>query len=266
MAKSMTSFLGMLALAAGVSSATEVWAFRFDSISLAQSTSWHDDLIFHNTTAEDAVVHLLGVSNGGPPDGNPTEVTVPAGRTVSLKDLFGVWEPLQGGPLWVVHLDVPDGVLTFSRGGADGECPPPCGAPTNPLPNLGAFSMPVFRALSAPGQRQIHVGADLGTQPARINIGIYNAGTSTATATVSVYQACDDTVLETRTAAVPADTAAQFGGMGSALTQCPADTPLNTWLRYAVVTVDQPSLSYVVNLADPLPTLPRILLSVPVGP
>jgi len=177
-----------------------------------------------------------------------------------------VWEPPDGPLLWVVHCDVPDGVLAASRGGADVECPSPCGSPPNPFPNLGAFSMPVFRSLVPAGQSQIHLGADLGTLGSRFNTGIYNAGPVAATATVAVYQACDDTQLESRSLSVPADTAIQLGGLGSVATHCPSDTPLNTWLRYARVTVDQPSLSYIVNIADPFPAGFLIPLGVPIGP
>ena len=261
----MVSFLLALGLAAGSAFGSEMWAFRFNSISLAQSTSWHDDLVFHNTTAQDAVVRLLGVSNGGVAPGYPTEVSVPAGRTVSMKEHFGVWES-PDAMLWVVHLDVPESVLTYSRGGAHAECPSPCGAPPNPFPNLGAFSMPVFHSLVPAGQAQIHMGADLGFQKSRVNIGIYNSGASIATAAIVLRQACDDSVLESRMVSVPADTVLQFGGFGSLETSCDARDFENIWLRYVTVTVDQPSLSYIVNLLEPLPFYPRILLSVPIGP
>src|SRR5262249_7867928 len=141
----------------------EAWAFRFNSSSVRTLlVSWHDDLIFHNTTAEDAVVHLIGLSNGEIPIGSPTEIVVRAGRTVSMIDLFGAWEPPGSPLLWVAHFELPDGVVAASRGGADGECPSPCTPPTNPFPNLGTFSMPVFRSLVPAGQTQIHIGADLG--------------------------------------------------------------------------------------------------------
>ena len=244
----------------------EAWAFRFDSSSQRPSMSWHDDLIFHNPTTQDEIVHLVGLSNGGVRPGDTIDVAVPSGRTVSLKDLFGAWEPFEEQPIWVAHFEVPDGVLTVSRGGADFECPSPCGVPPNPFPNLGAFSMPVFRSLTPAGQEQIHMGADLGTLGSRFNTGVYNAGSGTATATVEVFQACDDTLLEARSFSIPADTAVQFGGLGSLPTHCPTGTPLNTWLRYARVTVDQPSLSYIVNIVDPFPSGFTIPLGVPIGP
>ncbi len=257
---------GFALLSAWPGRSSEVWAFRFNSDSLKPSMSWHDDLIFHNPTAQDATVRLLGLSNGGIRPGDRVEVAVPAGRTVSLKDLPGTWETPDAPLIWVVHVEVPDGLLAVSRGGADVECPSPCGSPPNPFPNLGAFSMPVFRSLTPAGQEQIHMGADLGTLGSRFNTGIYNAGHVSANATVAVYQACDDTLLETGSVSITADTAVQFGGLGSVPTHCPAETPLNTWLRYARVTVDQPSLSYIVNIADPFPAGFQIPLVVPIGP
>jgi hypothetical protein len=265
MAKSILSFLVTLVLAAGSAVGSEVWAFRFNAFSPAISTSWRDDLVFHNTNTQDAVVRLIGISNGGVQVGDLAEVTVPADRTVSLTNLFGVWQP-QDATLWVVHVDVPDGVLAFSRGGAYGECPSPCTVPRNPLPGLGAFSMPLFRALVSAGQPQIHMGADLGFQPSRINVGIYNAGASAAKATVVVFQACDDAALESRTISISPDTVVQLGGLGSAKAHCESQPEAtNIWLRYVTVTMDQPGLSYIVSLADPLPAYPRILLSVPIG-
>lgn len=251
-----------------IAHASETWVFRFSSQTRAISTSWHDDLIFHNPTGQDATVNLVGMSNGGSLPSDQPSILVPAGRTVSLQNLFGVWIPAQDVPLWIVHVEAPDAIVVVSRGGAHGECPSPCGAPPNPFPTLGTFSMPVFQSLVPVGQEQIHIGADLGAEPSRINVGIYNAGASTATATVAVYQACDDTLLESRTVAVPADSAAQFGGLGAAKTQCDVTRGINIWLRYLIVTVDQPSVSYVFNVADDLAGqgLPRIPFAAALGP
>lgn len=254
-----------LLFVSGLALGSDVWVFRFDSTSLAIATSWHDNLVFHNIAAQDAVVHLVGISNGGIPPGSSADLTVPARRTVGFTVLSPFWEPY-GSDLGVVHMDVPDSVLVFSRGGASGECPSPCGPVPGPYPDLGTFSMPVFRSLVPPGQVQIHMGADLGTEPSRINVGIYNAGALPASATVTVSQACDDTVLETRTLSIPPDNAIQFGGLGSAAPHCESH-PLdpNPWLRYVTVTVSEPSLSYIVNRAEPLPFHPQILLSVPIA-
>jgi hypothetical protein len=246
--------------------AGEIWAFRFNSSSQGISVSWHDDLVCHNATGQDAAVRLVGISNGHIRTNETIKIPVPAGRTVSLARRWGVWEPDSYPALWVVRADVPEGVVVASRGGVHGECPSPCGAPTNPSPTLGAFPMPVFQALVAPGQRQVLIGTDAGAQSSRFNLGLYNAGEREAVATVSVYQACDDALLESRTVAVAANTALQVGGFGSAKTHChDADGEPNTWLRYAVVVMDQPGLAYVFNVVDDLPFHPRIPIGAAVG-
>lgn len=246
--------------------AGEIWAFRFDSLSNPISTSWHDDLIFHNTTAGDAVVRLLGVSNGAIRSDDLMEISVPAGRTVSMWNFWGVWWPDTFPGFWAVHAEVPDGVLVASRGEAHSECPSPCGRPTNPDPDLGTFAMPVFRALVQSGVPQLHMGADLGAETARLNVGIYNAGAAIGTATITVYPACDDTPLEVRTVRILPNTASQAGGFGSAKPSCGVpERGQNPWLRYAVVVVDQPSVSYVINVADDLPFWPKIPFGAAIG-
>jgi hypothetical protein len=240
--------------------AADAWAFRFNVRTF--NTSWHDDLSFHNTTDSEAVIHLVGVSNGGINEGDLLDVAVPVGRTVSLTDLFGVWGTDAFPELWVVHFDAPDGVLVSSRGGLDSECPSPCGQPPNPFPNLGAFTMPVFRSLAPANTRQFHFGADLGAvwaspvvaRPGRSNVGIYNAGNAEAAAVVSLHRACDDALIATRTVRVPTNSAVQVGiQQSSEPVACAETQKLNQWLRYVTVVVDQPSLSYVFNLAEDAP-------------
>jgi hypothetical protein len=261
--------LGLLTcLVSGAASASEIWTFRFNSLNYRRLTiSWQDDLIFRNTTDQDAVVRLLGLSNGGIRSDEVRDIAVPAGRTLSLWNLWNRWQPDTFPALWVVHVEVPDGVLVASRGGENSQCPSPCGAPTNPFPDLGAFTMPVFHSLVPAGTQQMHMGADLGTKAARFNVGLYNAGAATATATISVYQACDDTLLESRTLRIPANTAVQPSGIGSVKPSCgDADVPgRNPWLRYAIVIVDQPSVSYVINVAEGPSVWPSIPFATAIG-
>jgi len=247
----------VLLLAASPGPGAEAWAFRFSSRTF--NTSWHDDLAFHNTTDQDTVVTLLGVSNGTIDEGTGLEVPVPAQRTVSLSDLPGVWQADLDSDLWVARFDAPDGVLVSSRGGLDSECPSPCGSPPNPFPNLGAFTMPVFRSLTPAGAPQFHFGADLGTQASRSNVGIYNGGGAAGTATIALYRACDDALLGVRTVSVPANFALQVGMAGDdAAAGCSDQSKLNTWLRYVIVTMDQPSLTYVFNVAGDLNSYPHL--------
>jgi hypothetical protein len=236
--------------------AAENWAFRFQSP--GPRVSWYDDLAFHNTTNEDALVTLLGVSNGAIRANEDREIPVPAGRTVSLTDL-GAWGVDPDASLWVVRFDVPDGVLVSSRGGLHLECPSPCGPPPLPTPTLGAFAMPVFQSLAPAGSRQFRFGADLGGQGARSNAGIYNAGDAAATAVLSLHRACDDALIGNRVVTIPPNTAVQVAVPVSADAPPCADTSkLNSWLRYVTVVVDQPSVSYVFNVNEDWPDPPRL--------
>jgi len=247
----------VLLLAASPACGAEAWAFRFDARNF--NSAWHDDLSFHNTTDQDAVVRLLGVSNGTIDQGTPLDVTVPARRTVSLSDLFGIWQVQVESNLWVERFEVPEGVLVTSRAGLHFECPSPCGAPPNPRPDLGAVAMPVFRSLTPAGTRQFHFGADLGAQPARSNVGIYNAGGAAGTATVALYRACDDVLLGSRTVTVPPNFALQVGFPSDAgAPACSDQSKLNTWLRYVTVTIDQPSLTYVFSVLEDVNSIPHL--------
>ncbi len=260
--------LGLTALLVpGAARGSEIWAFRFDSDTLPISTAWQDDLIFHNTTGQDAVVRLLDVSNGAIQNDDVREISVPAGKTVSLWNYWGSWWPDTFPQFWVVHVEVPDGVLVATRGLAKAQCPSPCAAPPNPLPDLGAFAMPVFQSLVPAGTPQVRMGADLGTKAARLNVGLYNAASVSARATITVYQACTDTPLESRTVSIPANTALQVSGLGSVKPSCSDELPRgqNPWLRYAVVVMDQPGVSYVINVAEELPLWPSILFSAASG-
>ena len=183
-----------------------------------------------------------------------------AGTTAADGDDDGSAQPdPTDSDLWVARFDAPDGVLVSSRGGLDSECPSPCGSPPNPFPNLGAFTMPVFRSLTPAGARQFHFGADLGTQASRSNVGIYNGGVAAGTATIALYRACDDALLGVRTVSVPANFALQVGMAGDdAAAGCSDQSKLNTWLRYVIVTMDQPSLTYVFNVARDLNSYPHL--------
>ena len=202
---------------------------------------WEDDLVFHNSSAEDQLVRLLGVSNGDLPEVAP--LRVPAGRTVSVRENAN-WSPQVPVPLWIVHLDVPPGVTIHSRAEAHSDS---CtgGVPPSPSPDLGTFSLPIFRTLTAAGVRKVHLGADLGSENSYVNVGVFNAASVPASARIELRQACDDSILEQRTIGVPPNSIVQVAGLQGTPSGCPATR--GTWLRYVTVTVDQPSLSYVVN-------------------
>ncbi len=221
---------------------------------------WRDHLTFHNTKAESATIRLLGVSNGNMTP-SPAELVVLAGRTSSQNViLLSSWVPrVDGVPpyLWVNRLDVPDGVLVASRA----EPAEIMGSPCFPgLSNLvhGSLALPVYRSLVEPNRPQIHLRSDLGSDefgvaaPSRINVGIYNAGSSEASASIELRRACDDGVVERRVVTIPTNTIQQFFGFTNPRVSCAggSEPPYPT---YVVVTVNQPSFSYAITLSNEIP-------------
>jgi hypothetical protein len=210
-------------------------------------------------------VRQISVSNGVLP-GLVTELVIPPRRTVSGNRLLG---SLPGGQLpflWVARLEIPDGVLAQGRVEA---APTHCfsTAPPEP-PSYGAFSLPVIRSLTPPNTTKIHLGADLGFVDSYVNVGVYNASTEPANAAIELRQACDDSVIDRRTATIPGETIVQIGGLDGPLASCATGSPPRTsdWVRYVAVTVDRPSLSYVVSKLNELPFPPRIPYASPCTP
>jgi hypothetical protein len=153
-----------------------------------------------------------------------------------------------------MHLDVPAGVVVEGRDEVYEILT--CTSDPSPGPPVKT-SLPVFRTLAPPGLPQVKLGTDLGTTPARQNVAIYNAGNQTATALIEVRRACDDGLVDSRTVSIPPKTISQFGGfgMGSPQNECragpqPADLRANHYVRYTVITVDQPSISLVSTLTE----------------
>lgn len=80
---------------------------------------WRDAILFYNTGTAPTTVRFLELSNGGTGLA-PLTLVLPPGKTVSLYDQDATgdrWQTrhLPPVPLWVLHLDVPDGVIVESR-------------------------------------------------------------------------------------------------------------------------------------------------------
>lgn len=255
------SWLALLWLALPAAArAADVFVIRVLASSRISASScgnikWYDNIVFQNSGSVAATIRLLEVSNGGIVVPPPLDLLVPPGKTVNSGGKIN-WTPASGDPIWVNKIDVPDGVIVKSRVEAfEDGC---FGIPPSSVPNLGAFSLPVFRALTPAGTPQIHLGADLGFQSSSLNVGIYNDGAQGATASVEVRQVCDDTVREARTFTIPPKTLLQFGGLGLSGTSCePSGSEFNSWMRYVTVMVDQPGFSYIVNRSTQIPVVPE---------
>ena len=215
---------------------------------------WRDDVYLYNTTSSSATVRLLGVSNGTLASGVPTSFDLSPGELVSFHysthtDVPRGWVPEGTFYLWVIHLDIPAGIVAESRNEMTLEsCFSELGGNT-----VGKVSMPMFTKLVPPGETQVTLGTDLGNRTTRINVGIYNAGADTATADISVRRACNGSVVSSRRVSISPNTIVQIGGFDTGTSECSALPQTAGFGRYVTVTVDQPSFSYVANVSEDSP-------------
>ena len=229
---------------------------------------WTDDLRFLNTTSRDLTVRLLGVSNGGPRS-EQRELLVPAGEVRSPRDLSIDWAPVGAGAttaFWVNHLEIPDGLEVSSRAQPTAGCGPPC-FPCLDGRVFGSIALPVFGALTEPNRPRYLLRTDLGTDgslttPSRVNVGIYNAGSATATATIELRRECDRVLVARGVHDIPADTFIQIPAFGND-TRGQRCTGGLRWATYVVVTVDQPSFAYAATLSYQLPPIIPVSISSP---
>lgn len=261
------------ALSALVASGGEAYVVRYDTIRdpapfpPCGGLAYRDELIFHNAGGSDAAIALLGVSNGTA--AQPQSLTIPAGRVRSSEgscegcSASSTWAPDPQPLLWVAHLDIPDEVETVSRILVLAGSPEVCnGFPGPSARTYAGIPMPVVRALTPAGRPQTLLGADIGgdssgtADDGRTNVGIYNGGSASGTASVDLRRGCDGSLLETRTIVIPANTIVQVNGLSNVFTGC-NDLDTGTYEAFVVVTVDQPSFSYSVTLSNVrLPLLP----------
>lgn len=263
----------LLLLCCAVGQADDRWVIRFQTLGSPAGVPdepclalfWADRLVLRNTASEAATVRLIGVSNGEKA-AVARDITIPAGKSVVDTPGITTWYPVPGigGPIWINHLDVPSGVIVASRGEVLAGVGPPCGIGNDPR-IFGSLAFPVFDRLVQPGVAQYHPAVDLGkdgfgSADARINVGIYNAGTGPATATIEIRRECDDFAIDRRVVTVPANTLLQFGGFVTKGSTVGSPCGEELYRDYAVVIVDQPSLSYAVTASNQLPA--RIPVSV----
>jgi hypothetical protein len=210
---------------------------------------WLDDILLYNTTSTPATVRFLGASNGTATN-DPPSLVLPPQQTISVNAEHLVtdhWQPIgRFSLLWILHLDLPPGVVAESRDqyyvdfGISELFPAP----------QGKVSMPIFRDLVPAGNPQVHVGTDLGGNDARLNVGIYNASPETATATIEIRRACDNALVDSRVVAIAGNTVLQAGGLAMGTSGgCPSGSA-PSWARTTLITVSQPSFTFVSALNE----------------
>src|SRR5437667_1731367 len=75
---------------------------------------WLGDALFHNSTNSAQTITLVDISNGSLAPGTPRTLTIQPGRTASLNRSIS-WTPNPTTAPYVIHLDVPDGIIVESR-------------------------------------------------------------------------------------------------------------------------------------------------------
>jgi hypothetical protein len=239
--------------------ARDVYLLRFLAVqgrqALGHQAVWSSDVLLYNRTAADAVVRLLDVSNGAMPNTIERSLIVPPGRVISMGKLDPKFDwapvsPFGSEKLWVMHVDMPEGITVESRNEVadDAFITPEHIGSRGPV---GKVSMPVITQLVPAGTRQVTLGTDLISPGSRSNVMVYNAGDQAATATIEVRRACDDTALGKQIVSIPAHTIRQFASISNDLnTLCPAGSATEAYVRYTTVMVDQPSFTIVSTLTE----------------
>lgn len=252
----------------GVALAAQVYVVRFNTLGspvFAEAPctylSYRDDLVFRNAGSSNATVRLLGVSNGTAQ--TPRDLTVPAGETHSTEgdasSVAASWAPTPQPQLWVDRLDVPDSVQIVSRLLVPAYPTAFCeGGVEAARRTYAGIRMPVVRELTAASVPQVHLATDIGgnagemADDGRTNVGVFNAGSVAATATVEIRRGCDDVLVASRSVGVPPNTIVQLNGFPFASEGCSA-IHTAAYETYVVVTVDQPSFSYAITLSNQRP-------------
>lgn len=234
--------------------AEDRWIMRGVVSGCPAVTWWQADAILQNRTPLPQAVRGLHVSDGPTPDVLPDLVIAP-GATVNLGSTEeGIaWAPLSRAQIWVVQIDVPEGVLVQNvlRIGD-----PICSLPPAPdtSASRGTQLLPARRALVAANEEQVFLETDLGFLPYRVNVATFNGGEETAVVSAVVRSVCDDSVLASQAVSIEPDSLIQFGlRPGPPLQSCDTLSRVTPWSSYTVVTVSQPSVVWVSTLGEEPP-------------
>lgn len=227
------------------------------------SVLWDADTVFLNHGTTDEVVTLLGVSNGSRQTTVAATIVVPPGRATSIRQEVGLqWAPSSHDPIWVYRLDVPEDVTINTElfpDASSANCGP---RPLTVSQKFGKVELPTFDRVIAANERQTIPGLTLGDLESHVNVAVFNAGLVAANAKIEIRRACDGLLIQQSTFSIPANSIQQFANFSGGVTgtECAPPPPgsigpngLNH-LAFAVVTVDQPSVScasIVVNTQPP---------------
>ena len=240
--------------------AADVWVLR-GSTGPCEGLQWEADTLLFNSALTPSTVRLLEVSDGSD-DVTARQLEIAPRQVGALRSLASDWRPSSEAALWMLHLDVPDPVIVegvLNIGTGTGLCilvPTPDRSAV-----YGTTRLPTFRALVPPGTEQVHLGTSLGLLATRNNVGIFNAGSVAANASIEVRRGCDDRLLDATTVQVAANSTIQVRMDPKSDSGCLAGhQDVQPWVETVRVVVDQPSLTWVSSLANGV--APRGILGV----
>jgi hypothetical protein len=213
---------------------------------------WLDDVLLYNTNPAESSVGIVAATYPIPQPSVPLFIAVPARSSRSLNESVVGVSPASTDRIGVLHLNLPPGVIATSRMlfySAQNQ-PLPAGCPVvfSP-PAFGAVAgssttLPIRHGFAAPNAAQIHVGADLAGISARISVVIYNGSNSAARASVAVERGCGG-LTDSRVVDVDPQSVLQVMGLSTDDDRpCGFGNPAEL-RRNVIVTVDQPSMSWV---------------------
>lgn len=214
---------------------------------------WVSTVVLYNGNDAPATMRVLGGSIGAGTNVRFELMIPPHGTTrLTPADPYGPLPP----PMSVLHIDVPAGVAVQNRNEFG------IAAPVSDIPaeTLGHVPIPIPRSLTPANIPQVHIGADLDHAPTRINVVVYNAGDRPAKATIEVRRVCpessslDGELTDSRTISVAANEVVQTVSLDTGFAACEP-------FRNVIVTVDQPSLSFVTTMRTEVAPTATITMS-----
>jgi hypothetical protein len=246
----MTASL-VIILWAAASLAAERWVVGGHAIApcSAGAAEWALHTIAFNSLDYPQSIRLLGVSNGGNEGVDPVRNLGPRDM-VSLS--FLGWRPSSSSVLWVLHLDVPEGVEIAGMM-ALGEIP--CFLPPAPDSDArrGTTAIPVFRTLNEANEPHVHLATGLGQLPHRTNVALYNHGSEEASVVVEQYSSSTGAMVGATSLLVPPRTILQVPVQRLQDPIAGKPQPVQRWIQHVIVRMDQPGFSLVSNLAEEQP-------------
>jgi hypothetical protein len=252
----MKTRLLLFIISVGISSnvfGEDVFLLRFHSTvrkDACHSVTWTGDARLLNQNSVPVEAKLVDMSDGGVLPGTQRFLTLPPGEVISVMTQGpSGWAPSVQDTtyaLWVLHLDVPSGVLLENRD--EVAALNDCVGPTPPT-SITKIPLPAVRALVPAGVPQTKLGTDLGLRASHQNVAVYNDGLQIAVAHIEVRRSCDNTIAAQRDVTVDPKSIIQVNGIPVGTNTC-SSSLLSAHERYTVVVVDQPSFSIVSSVAD----------------